>query len=832
MLFIQEVANIVESQNFLLRSKQSPIVHLLTDSRKIAFPEQSLFFAIKGERHNGHHYIDELYKQGIQNFVIEEPIAQYQKYRNANIIQVTNSIEALQKIAIYHRQQYDYTTIGIVGSNGKTIIKEWLAHLLANHYKIVKSPKSYNSQIGVPLSVWQMNEWHNLAIFEAGTSQAGEIEKLAPIIASTIGIFTNIGTAHSENFGSLQNKIDEKLKLFEHCPTIIYCKDYPLLEQTIQEKFNQNTQLISWSRTKGATVHIQKIETNAKQTDIKLQYQKHTYHFSLPFTDAASIENATHCIVTMLYLSISEENINKSLLTLKKPSMRLELKQGIHNSYLIDDTYNNDKAGLQVALDFLNQQQQKNTHILILSDLPEAVQNKSLLYEEIAQLVQKKGIQEFIGIGTDLLQYQHFFTNQNCLFYENAAEFLQQYDFRRIANATVLIKGARKFEFEQIVKRLEYKIHGTVLEVNLDSLAHNLNFYRSLLNTNTKLMVMVKAFAYGSGSAEIAHFLQFHRVDYLTVAYPDEGVFLRENGIHLPIMVLNSAEESFDAMLRYDLEPEIYSFKILKEYLNFYDHQWQKEPHFKAKIHLKLDTGMHRLGFMAKEEEEITKLMELLAPYIAKGLEIKTVFSHLAAADQETNDAYTRQQIQLFEHTTQRISETLQIQFWKHLLNSAGIVRFQEAHYDMVRLGVGLYGVESGSLFQSKLETIGTLKTIISQIKHIKTGETVGYGRKGVAINDMRIATIAIGYADGYNRKFSQGVGKVFIQGKYAPVIGNVCMDMTMVDITGIDAKEGDEVIVFGKEVSIIEMAKAIDTIAYELLTNISDRVKRVFYTN
>jgi alanine racemase len=803
-----------------------PVRHLLTDSRKAIISDASIFFAINGEHHNGHKYLKDLYAKGIKQFVVERN-AQITKamFPTANIIEVKSAVFALQQLAAYYRSTFDIPVIGITGSNAKTIIKEWLSQLLSKDFNIVRSPKSYNSQIGVPLSVWQINPNHNLAIFEAGISKPTEMECLQKVIKPTIGIFTNIGTAHSEGFESDIKKISEKLKLFKDSELLFYCKDHILIDEVINSTFNSSTpRLFSWSKQdETADIKVDIIDRKQHETIIEINsihaiYQQKYSIFKIPFTDDASIENILHCICVMIFLKVDAIEIQNRIRLLKPISMRLELKEGINACSLIDDTYNNDLAGFKLALDFLTQHKPQSKKTVILSDVLESGIPDEDLYKYIADLIASKEIDRLIAIGNKISEHKHLFP-KSTKFFPNTEQYLEKLDKKSFNNEIVLIKGARIYGFEKIVSVLEQRVHGTVLEINLDALSHNLNFYRNKLKNNTKIMCMVKSHAYGAGILEVAHLLQFHRVDYLSVAYADEGVLLRENGVSLPIMVLNPSPQTFEKLASYNLEPEIYSLAMLNSYLEYID----DKPYV---IHLAIDTGMHRLGFV---EQDLDLLINLIRS--KNNLKVASIFSHLVGADEDKFNDFSAEQISLFENMANKIEIGLGYKTIKHILNSAGIVRFPKAHFDMVRLGIGLYGVEATGLEQDGLQTVGTLKTIISQIKDIKKGETVGYSRKGKALENITTATIAIGYGDGFSRRFSNGVGHVLIKGQIAPIIGNVCMDMCMVDITNIDAKEGDEVIIFGKDLTIIQLANAIDTIPYEILTNVSERVKRVFYS-
>ncbi|WP_266203248.1 bifunctional UDP-N-acetylmuramoyl-tripeptide:D-alanyl-D-alanine ligase/alanine racemase [Pontibacter kalidii] len=795
-----------------------PIVHLLTDSRKLSQPAGSVFFAIRGKYNDGHKYLPQLYAQGVRQLVLEqgEPEQLKQLYPEANILLVDSSLKALQKLAAWHRAQFRVPVIGITGSNGKTIVKEWLSQLLSQDELVVKSPRSYNSQLGVPLSVWQLQSNHTLGIFEAGISQPGEMEKLQPIIWPTIGIFTNIGTAHDEGFASREQKVQEKLKLFREVELLFYCSDYELLHQAVQA---QHINSFTWSRQyPEANLYINATTTAGHRTIVVYTFGGEKQRLAIPFTDEASVENALHCLAILLHRRLPLSELQDRLDRLHPVAMRLEMKEAINGCYLIDDTYNNDLAGLAIALNLQASQPQRGQHTLILSDVLESGLPETELYRKVAELVQAHQVQRLIAIGPTISKYSHLFPT--AAFYTSTADFLKAFDPANFRNEVILVKGARVFGFEKIVQAFQQKVHGTVLEVNLDALVHNLNYYRAKLAPDTRLMVMVKAFAYGSGSFEVANLLQFHRVDYLAVAYVDEGVALRENGITLPIMVMNPSPDSFAKLRQYSLEPEIYTLEQLQAFVV------SLESDAEYKIHLKLDTGMHRLGF---EEEDFEALFVLLEQH--PQVQVVSTFSHLAGADEAIHNDFSQLQISRFRSMAAKLEERLKYTLIKHILNSAGIVRFPEHHLDMVRLGIGLYGVEATGSEQEALRPVSTLKTTVSQVKSIKQGDTVGYSRKGVADAAKTTATIAIGYADGYDRRFSNGVGEVLLNGHRCPIIGNVCMDMSMVDVTGVDVKAGDTAIVFGPELTLVELAQRAGTIPYELLTNVGTRVKRVFYS-
>ncbi|MES2591030.1 MAG: bifunctional UDP-N-acetylmuramoyl-tripeptide:D-alanyl-D-alanine ligase/alanine racemase [Bacteroidota bacterium] len=805
--------------------KQDRVIkNLLIDSRKLSNAETSLFFAIKGERHNGHTYIAELYEKGVRAFVVSDTLPNSEKFKDALFCVVTDTLLAMQEFAAFHRQQFKIPVIGITGSNGKTIVKEWLYQLMREDKNIVRSPKSFNSQVGVPLSVWQISEENKLGIFEAGISQPQEMALLETIIQPTIGLITNIGQAHDENFENQKQKVDEKLKLFIRSEVLIYCKDYLLVHNEISDnKAFRELKVFTWSRKLRADLLIGRVTKSTTDTEIQGVFKNDFIRIHIPFTDEASIENAIHCWAMMLYLGYENQIIAERMRFLSPIAMRLELKEGINNSSIINDSYNSDLGSLAIALDFLNQQKQHPKKTLILSDILQSGRNEETLYKEVAELIHKKGISRLIGIGESISNQMHQFNIEKA-FYKSTDEFLKQFNNSLFHNETILLKGARPFGFEAISKIIQQKAHETVLEINLNAIVHNLNYFRSKIKGDTKIMAMVKAFSYGSGSFEIANVLQFHRVDYLAVAYADEGIELRKAGITMPIMVMNPEEQSYDAMIQYNLEPEIYSFRVLSLFEETLKRSEHSHEHPIA-IHIKLDTGMHRLGF---DEEEVNELIVRIKNN--KQITVKSVFSHLAASDETEHDEFTWQQIKKLNEMSEKIKTHFPYPIMKHILNSAGISRFPDAQFDMVRLGIGLYGIGAASTEQTQLQNVSTLKTSISQIKNIPARETIGYSRKGVASRDIQIATVPIGYADGLSRKLSDGKGKMMVKGKEAPIIGNVCMDMCMIDITDINANENDEVIVFGDSYPITQIAKDVGTIPYEILTNVSRRVKRVYY--
>lgn len=817
---INDIAAVVSAEK--IGASSAIIEHLLVDSRKIVFPERSLFFALPGPRRDGHDFIAEVYGRGVRCFVVNTSFTDT-TFDDAVFLRVNDVLQSLQQLTTHHRNQFNIPVIGITGSNGKTIVKEWLYQLLSPDHSIVRSPRSYNSQIGVPLSVWQMNESHTLAIFEAGISVPGEMEKLAALIQPTSGILTNIGEAHNEGFIDYDQKLSEKLKLFKDCEYVIarrkeihVRKEY--LEIELQTKF------ITWGLAAENEFIIEEIKKESNQTFIKIIFNKQEVGFTIPFSDDASIENSITCCCVMLQLRYKAEIISERISGLQAVEMRLQQKKGVNNSCIINDSYSNDPYSLSIALDYLKQQAGDNRTTVILSDFIQSADDKDRLYENVAAELQQRKIKKLIGIGRDISANKKKITSLfkgKVTCFQTADDFFEAVTAHQFKDEHVLLKGARIFEFEKIGHWLEQKVHQTVLEVNLTALIHNLKVYQSLLKPSTKVMAMVKAFSYGSGTAEVARVLQFHKVDYLAVAYADEGVELRKAGISLPIMVMNPDEMSFDAIVQYDLEPEIYGIHILNSFSSFIEAQGlQQFP-----VHIKIDTGMHRLGF---EPVEIGELCSQLQNQ--KSLAVRSVFSHLVASDAAEHDAFTKQQASIFNDACNKIQAVLNYSFIKHVGNSSAINRHPLLQYDMVRLGIGLYGVDSSTEMQQQLQTVATLRSTISQIKKVSAGETVGYNRKGVITQDSIIATVRIGYADGLSRHLGNGRGKMLVKGKVAPIIGNVCMDMTMIDITRINGVSvGDEVEIFGRNIPVSRVAEWMDTIAYEVLTSVSQRVKRIY---
>ncbi len=803
---------LILNANFNGKLGKIAIENISIDSRSLQNNEKTLFFALIGLNNNGHKYIEDLISKNVQNFVVTA-IPEHLESK-ANFLVVENTLVALQKVAAFYRSLFDFPIIGITGSNGKTIVKEWINFLLSPDFNIIRSPKSYNSQVGVPLSIFSINEKHNFGIFEAGISTINEMEHLQKIINPTIGILTNIGSAHDEGFENISQKIKEKLKLFKNVGILICNKN-----KTIDAFLNPNIKTFSWSSNdKTADILLQKKVLN-NHSVLNITYKNECFKIKIPFLDEASIENSIHCIALMLFLNYDIVTIQNRISQLFPVEMRLKVKNGIHNTTIIDDSYSSDFQSLKIALDFLENQKQYKKKTLILSDIFQSGLSNEALYSKVSQLVVANKINRIIAVGTTITSFKSKFIN--CTTFKTTDDFIAAFNNLNFGNETILVKGARSFEFEKIVKLLEEKNHETVLEINLNAISHNLNFYKSKLDSNTKLMVMVKAFGYGNGGFEIAKLLEHHKVDYLGVAFADEGIALRTAGINLPIMVLNPESTSFSAIIQNQLEPEIYSFRGLQSFLQIAKlQQLQDFP-----IHLKIDTGMHRLGF---EAADIEALIDILKNN--KTVKVQSILSHMATSDDKKHFAFAIAQINLFQKITLQLKSALKIKPICHLLNTSGITNFPESQLDMVRLGIGLYGISNDIEEQKYLENVSVLKSIISQIRTIQKGESVGYGRRFMAHQETKIATIPIGYADGISRLWGNEVGYVTINSKKAKIVGSICMDMMMVDVSEINCFEGDEVIIFGESPTVLEMAGKLQTIPYEVLTSISQRVKRMFY--
>ncbi|MBR1632089.1 MAG: bifunctional UDP-N-acetylmuramoyl-tripeptide:D-alanyl-D-alanine ligase/alanine racemase [Paludibacteraceae bacterium] len=820
-MLISEICDVLHS---ISPTKDIDIQWLLTDSRSLAFPDKTLFFALRTKRNDGHKYISELYHHGVRHFVVSQSVCN-DDMPEAFFIQVTDTLKALQMIAEHHRSAFRVPVIGITGSNGKTIIKEWLNQLLRDRYKIVRSPRSYNSQIGVPLSVWQMDTQTEIGIFEAGISKPQEMQRLEPIIRPTIGIFSNIGDAHQENFTSLKQKCEEKLQLFEHADLVIYNEDNETIAQAMSSFADKHPKAnrLTWGKSPKAKIKILSINTDlqADLTYIKYEYQQQVSQYILPFTDQASVENSLHCLAVMLCLHYDQEQIASHMMQLERVELRLNVKEGQHDCIIIDDSYNSDLASLQIALDTLDRQADVKGmgRTLVLTDIAENGQPEDLLYQHIADLLQNRHGDHLVGIGQQLSNHASRFHIGDMYFYKTTTDFIQSGIWKNWERQVILLKGARHFQLEKFCRQFERIAHETILEVNLSALIHNFNYYRGLIKPKTKICCMVKAFAYGTGSVEVAKALQHNHCDYMAVAVADEGAELRAEGIHTPIIVMAPEHDALSAIIEYNLEPNIHNFSILQAFIS----EVERQGITSYPIHIKIDSGMHRLGF---EFSDMDLLIERLNRQSA--VTVRSVFSHLAGADEEQFDSFTHEQIKRYTACADRLQAGLSYPVMRHILNSAGIERFNDYQMDMVRLGIGLYG--TSFIPGKKLQNVCTLKSIILQVKTVKAGESIGYGRRTMLTEDRRIAVIPIGYADGLDRRLGNRVGHVIVNGIQCPIVGNICMDQTMIDVTKANAREGDTAIIFGDEQPVEQIAAQLQTINYEVLTGISRRIKRIYY--
>ena len=811
-LSVREIKSILKAEGTI--NSANIIDTISIDSRSMQNKENTLFFALSGPNYDAHQFIPDLIERGVQNFVVSQ--MPNGNFPDTNFLLVSNTLQALQQLAIYYRSTFNFPVVGITGSNGKTIVKEWLNFLLSPDYNIIRSPKSYNSQVGVPLSVLATNERHNFGIFEAGISTVNEMKFLAPIIKPTIGIFTNIGSSHNEGFENIQQKIQEKLELFLDSEILI-------LEESSEIKMliEKNQKTFTWSNNNtlaDVLINVSKIE-NSDTSILSIKTDVQNFQVTIPFQDDASIQNAISCLMVLLYLKYDISTIQSRLSSLYKVEMRLQLKNGINRCLIVDDSYSSDFQSLKIALDFLESQKKHLKKTVIISDIYQSGLPLEDVYNKVALLMQSNKISRVIGIGEVISSYKYLFENIET--FTSTSEFLEKFEDMNFADESILVKGARSFKFEKVVLLLAEKNHETVLEINLNAIAHNISFYKSKIATATKLMVMVKAFAYGSGGFEIAKLLEYLKVDYLGVAFADEGISLRNSGLKIPIMVLNPENSSFPSIITFKLEAEIYSIKGLKAFIKVCEEK--KVTHYP--IHIKIDTGMHRLGF---EENTIDELIEVLKN--TNLVKVQSILSHLATSDDLEDKSFALRQLSLFEKLSSKVISELQIRPLRHILNTSGISNFPEYQYDMVRLGIGTYGISNDPAEQKYLENVSTLKSIISQIRTISSGESVGYSQKFIAKTTTRIATIPIGYADGIDRAWGNNVGYVTINNQKAEIVGNICMDMLMVDCSDIDCKEGDPVEIFGENPTVVEIAKKLNTIPYEILTGISQRVKRVFY--
>jgi Alr-MurF fusion protein len=812
-----DIARIVKGK--LIGPSDLIIAEVVTDTRQLSITDGLVFFALRGKNHDGHSFIDTLYQKGVRTFVIEKLPEQIGGYNGAAFIVTLNTLGALQSLASYIRRSFKSPVMAVTGSAGKTVVKEWLAEILGLTTPVIRSPRSYNSQVGVPLSILKLDDRYKLGIFEAGISMPGEMEKLQQIIDPDIGVITNIGDAHSENFPDNLGKAEEKLKLFINASLIIYCSDHELIHQSILNNDILKTKMLfDWSCEKEeAKIFVTKSILTRGRTGISLRFNNITSDFEIPFSDRASVENAITVAAACLALGTPSEVISRGMTGLVSVAMRMEMKSGINNCQLIEDYYNSDPGSLGMALEYLKSQNGRKA-TLILSDFVQSGRNEKDLYGEVARLVRKTGIKKFIGIGNALVRSSKLF-DENARFFYTTDEFINSFNSSDFKNEIILLKGARIYEFEKLGKLLEQQIHQTVLEVNLDAISHNLNEFRWHLDPGTRIMAMVKAFAYGAGPAEISALLEYHRVSYLAVAYADEGVELRNSGVTLPIMVMNPDPTAADLLIKYSLEPEIYSFSSLKHF----EGVASRHGLISYPVHIKIDTGMHRLGFMPEDIDELTKKIKN-----TESVKLVSVFSHLAASDDPSLDHFTHHQVQVFLEAVNKIRDATGYSFLRHILNSSGIARFPQYQFEMVRPGIGMYGV--GHYDGLNLKITGRFKTRISQIKTIKAGEPVGYNCADVSESERTIAILPVGYADGLSRKLGNRIGNLYIKGSIVHIVGNVCMDMCMADVTGINAETGDEAEIFGEKISIDEIARKCETIPYEILTSIPRRVKRVFF--
>ena len=797
---------------------------ILTDSRSLCFPEETLFFAIRTQRNDGHNYIPELYRRGVRNFVVEQvPSGAGNELAEANFLKVTSTLAALQRLAERHRDEFDIPVVGITGSNGKTMVKEWLYQLLSPQMVVTRSPKSYNSQIGVPLSVWLLEKNTDIALFEAGISQTGEMQALRDIIQPSIGILTSIGQAHQENFRTMDEKCQEKLLLFHDAKTVIYNSDDEIVSRSMRRS-GFGGKKIAWSKEDPqATLYIKDVETKDNITRVAYvfnQTTEGTYH--LPFIDEASVECSLACAATALHLGIDPETLDIRMSQLEPVAMRLEVKEGQHGCTLINDSYNSDLSSLDIALDFMSRRPDHNgrKRTLILSDIQQSGQKPDKLYSIVSELAEKRGVDKFIGIGSVIAEHKDRISITEKHFFADVPTFISSETFHALSDEVILLKGARQFGFDHITELLEQKVHETILEVNLNAVVANLNHYRSFMRPETKIICMVKADAYGAGAVEVAKTLQDHRVDYLAVAVADEGVTLRKNGITSNIIIMNPEMTAFKTMFDYDLEPEVYSFRIMDALIK----AAEKEGITSFPVHIKLDTGMHRLGF--DPEHDIDEVIERL--HHQNAIIPRSVFSHFVGSDSNDFDRFSAHQFELFDKASTKLQEAFDHKILRHICNSAGIEHFPERQLDACRLGLGLYGIDSRD--NHILNTVSTLKTTILQLRHVPKEETVGYSRKGILTRDSVIAAIPIGYADGLNRHLGRGHAYCLVGGKKATYVGNICMDVAMIDVTDIDCKEGDTVEIFGEHLPVTVLSDILDTIPYEVLTGISNRVKKVYF--
>ena len=747
----------------LVHECNSSIQSVAFDTRKIADGNSVLFFALTGEFRNGHAFIEEAYKKGVRQFVISESI-DISTFKNSTFIQVENTLWALQEISKNHRQKFNYPFVGITGSVGKTMVKEWIYHFLFSKFRVIRSPKSFNSQLGVALSLLELHENTDIAIIEMGISKPHEMKRLEEIVNPTYGIFTSFGSAHKENFQNAEKHLEEKLCAFKGCKSTFYHSSIELNSNQIE-------------KIHGIEVH----ESNLN--DIKS---------ILPFQDKISIHNLSLVVAFAKFLNLSTDELKAKAKTLPHLAMRMEVFEGINGNTIINDTYNLDIDALNYSLEYQLTLAEDLKRVVIIG-LDEEVDNKK---EAITKIIDS-------------------FKPEKTIYLKGNEPITEE-----IKNSIILIKGSRKADMQKIASQFRLKKHKTFLEVDLNALRNNLSVFKSYLKPETLLLAMVKASSYGSGTERVAVFLEKQGINYLGVAYADEGVELRKLGIQLPILVMNAEEEGFEDCIKYNLEPAIYSFEQLDEFI--------KELIFAGKmdypIHLKVDTGMRRLGF---EPSDLIQISEVLQAQ--PEVRIKSVYSHLADSDNFESEAFTLHQINTFYTFCDKLSQQINYPFIKHILNSEAIARFKDYQFDMVRLGIGMYGYTSNSELKSILQPVIFWKSEISQVKEIKKGETVGYSRTFIAEKDTKIAIIPVGYADGFKRSLSNGIGSVYLDNHFCPVIGRVCMDMLMIDVTNLEVKAGSKVEIIGLNKTMEEFANQAKTIPYEIMTSISKRVHRVY---
>lgn len=816
---IEKITTLIGARR--LGTVEATISWLLTDSRSLCFPESTLFFALRSERNDGHKYIPELYNRGVRNFVVSSTPQNAADYADANFLKVTDVLSALQRLAERHRDEFDIPVVGITGSNGKTMVKEWLYQLLSPSMTVTRSPRSYNSQIGVPLSVWLLNERTQVALLEAGISEVGEMDALQDIIQPTIGVLTSLGAPHQENFRSLEEKCMEKLMLFKNASFIAYNTDDAVVSRCVR-RCSFKASKIGWSRENPSeALYIKNVSSGTDATTILYVYKGKEASYRLPFIDEASVECSFACAAIALHLGITAEQLDERMATLDPVAMRLEVKEGIHGCTLINDTYNSDINSLDIALDFMNRRPDQNgqRRTLILSDIYQSGETQQRLYEKVSELALNRGVQKFIGIGSVLKANASAIHVPECHFFEDVQSFVDSDVFRSLHDELILVKGSRAFGFDYIAELLEQKVHETILEVNLNALVDNFNYYRSLMKPETKLVCMVKADAYGAGAVEVSKTLQDHRVDYLAVAVADEGVTLRKNGITCNIIIMNPEMTAFKTMFDYDLEPEVYSFRLMDALIR----AAEKEGITNYPVHIKLDTGMHRLGF--DPDKDIDEVINRLKHQNA--IIPRSVFSHFVGSDSDGFDDFSASQFEKFQRASDKLQAAFSHKILRHIANSAGIEHFPERQLDMCRLGIGLYGVNPRN--NNMINNVSTLKTTILQMRTVPADETVGYSRKGKLSQDSVIAAIPIGYADGLDRHLGNGRGYCMVNGCKAPYVGNICMDVAMIDVTGMNCKEGDMVEIFGNNLPVTVLSDALDTIPYEVLTSVSNRVKRIY---